>query len=555
MLSPRPPRARRSPRSGGVALGAALLFAACTGEIGDRKADGEPVAIDPAPATLHRLTRAQYQNAVHDLLGEDLAIPSALEPDVESGGISSVSFASVGSSIGSVSRRGIEQYEAAAFKVADQAMTAGPAREALVGCAPKGTSDEACARSFLGALARKAWRRPVEAAELDRLSAVATKAATTLGDFHQGLSFGVAAILQSPYFLYRVELGTPEAGHAGLRRYKGHELASRLSFFLWNTTPDAELLDKADSGALDDEAGLEAQVDRLLASPRAHAAVRNFFTERFGLAQLDDLSKDSVVFPAMSADLGPSAREETLRILGQMLMIEGADYREVFTTRRTFVNRKLASLYGVPALSLDTFNEVTLPEDSPRRGLLGHASLLTLYAHPTSSSATLRGKFIRKALLCGVIPNPPANVNTALPDPKESGPTLRDRLGVHESQPLCASCHVPMDSIGLGLENFDGLAQIRQRENDALIDPAGDLDGVPFESPIELGAAISRHPDLGPCLVRHLVRYASAAPETPGQDAEIRRLSRVFADQGYRLPFLLREVSLSPAFRTATESP
>ncbi|MEO7331483.1 MAG: DUF1592 domain-containing protein [Minicystis sp.] len=555
MVSPRPPRARRLPRFGSVALGAALLFSACTGEIGDRKVDGAPVAIDPAPSTLHRLTRAQYRNAVHDLLGKGLAIPTAIEPDIASGGITSVSFASVGSAIGSVSRRGIEQYEAAAFTIADQAMTAGPTREALVGCAPKGTSDEGCARSFLGALARKAWRRPIEAVELDRLTSVATKAATTLGDFHQGLGFGVAAILQSPFFLYRVELGTPEAGKQGLRRYQGHELASRLSFFLWNTTPDAELLDAADKGTLDDESGLEAQVDRLLASPRAHDAVRNFFTERFGLDQLDDLSKDSVVFPAMSADLGPSAREETLRILEQMLMIEGADYREVFTTRRTFVNRKLAALYGVPALSLDTFNEVTLPETGLRRGLLGHASLLTLYAHPTSSSATLRGKFIRKALLCGVIPNPPANVNTALPDPKEAGPTLRDRLSVHEAQPFCGSCHRPMDSIGLGLENFDGLAQIRSTENDALIDPQGDLDGVAFSTPIELGKAISQHPDLGPCLVRHLVRYASAAPETPGEDAEIRRLSRTFADQGYRLPFLLREVALSPAFRTATESP
>lgn len=555
MRSPRLLRAHRPKRAGSLALGAALLIAACTGEIGDRQIDGQPVAIDPAPSTLHRLTRAQYANSIHDLLGKELAIPTALEPDVASGGITSVSFASVGSSIGSVSRRGIEQYEAAAFKVAEQAMSAGPAREALVGCTPEGTSDEGCARSFLGALGRKAWRRPLTPAELDRVVAVATKAATTLGDFHQGLSFGIATLLQSPNFLYRAELGTPEAGQQGLRRYKGQELASRLSFFLWNTTPDAELLDAAEKGALDDEAGLEAQVDRLLSSPRAHDAVRNFFTERFGLDQLDDLSKDSVVFPAMSADLGPSAREETLRILEQMLMIEGADYREVFTTRRTFVNRKLASLYGVPALSLDTFNEVSLPETGMRRGLLGHASLLTLYAHPTSSSATLRGKFIRKALLCAVIPNPPANVNTALPDPKESGPTLRDRLGVHESQPFCASCHRPMDQLGLGLENFDGLAQIRSTENGAPIDPAGDLDGTAFKNPIELGAAIAKHPDLGPCLVRHLVRYASAAPETPGEDAEIERLSRAFADQGYRLPYLLRQVALSPAFRTATESP
>ncbi|MFO0763058.1 MAG: DUF1592 domain-containing protein [Byssovorax sp.] len=563
MHLPRSSPARRPARPLGLGVGlsaalgllAAACAASCTGDIGDRPADSAEVALDPAPSTLHRLTKAQYANAVRDLLGADIAIPSALEPDVLAGTITSVSFASVGSSIGSVSRRGIEQYEAAAYQIADQAMAPGPARDALVGCTPAGKSDDACARKFLGALGTRAYRRPLEAAELDRLAGVADGAAKTLGDFHQGLGFGVAAILQSPHFLYRVELGTPEPGKQGTLRYKGHELASRLSFFLWNTTPDDALLDAADRGALDDDAGLEEQVDRLLASPRAHAAMRNFFTERFGLQDLDDLSKDSVVFPAMSADLGPSAREETLRILEQLLMVEARDYREIFTTRRTFVDRKLASLYGVPAATLDGFGEVTLPEGSLRRGLLGHASLLTLYAHPTSSSATLRGKFIRKALLCAVIPNPPANVNTALPDPKVSGPTLRDRLKVHEEQPFCASCHVSMDKLGLALENFDGLAQIRATENGAVIDPSGDLDGKSFTGPVELGAALAAHPDVGPCLARHLLRYASSAPETPGEDAEIARLARQFADHGYRLPFLLRAVALSPAFRTATESP
>ena len=545
-----PSRVRPRGSFSSLVLGGALVLGACTGVIGDREVDTEPVAIDPAPATIHRLTRAQYTNALHDLLGKDIAVPTALEPDVEVAG-----FATVGGSIGSVSRRGVEQYEAAALKVAEQAMAPGPARDALVGCTPTGAGDAACARSFVTEFGRKAWRRALSEDEIGRLTAVATNAGTTLGDFHQGLSYAIAALLESPSFLYRVELGTPDPEKPGVRRYTGYEMASRLSFFLWNSTPDAALLDAAESGALDDEGGLSMEIERLLDSPRLHDAMANFFTERFGLAQLDDLSKDSLVFPAMSAELGPAAREETLRLVSQLLLVEGADYRELFTTRRTFVDRKLASLYGVPAPSLDSFGEVELPEKGLRRGLLGHASLLTLYAHPTSSSATLRGKFVRKVLLCATIPSPPANVNTALPDPKESGPTLRDRLTVHETQPMCASCHRPMDLIGLGLENFDGLGQVRHIENGAPIDPSGDLDGTPFETPVELGAAIAEHPDLGPCLVRHLLRYASAAPETPGQDAELARVSYRFADHGYRLPYLLREIALSPAFRTATESP
>lgn len=533
-----------------LAMGASLLLAACTGLIGDRPVDETPASIDPAPSTLHRLTRAQYTNAIHDLLGSSIAVPTALEPDVEVDG-----FPTVGGSVGSVSRRGIEQYEAAAIQSAEQAMMPGAARDKLVGCTPSGNTDAACASQFLGALGRKAWRRGLTGDELSRVTMVATNAGQVLGDFHQGLVYGIAALLESPNFLYRVELGAPESGKPGLRRYTGAEMASRLAFFLWNTTPDAELLDAADKGQLDDDAGLGKQVDRLLASPRAHEAVKNFFSERFGLAQLDSLSKDSTVFPAMSADLGPAAREETLRVVDQLLMVEDRDYRDLFTTRRTFVDRKLASLYGVPAPTLEGFGAIELPEKGLRRGLLGHASLLSLYAHPTSSSATLRGKFVRKALLCATIPSPPANVNTALPDPKQAGPTLRDRLTVHESQTFCASCHKTMDQLGLGLENFDGLGQIRHQENGATIDASGDLDGKQFTDPVQLGAAVAAHPDLGKCLVRHLVRYASAAPETSGEDAEIERLAYQFADQGYRLSFLLRAVALSPTFRTATESP
>ena len=146
-------------------------------------------------------------------------------------------------------------------------------------------------------------------------------------------------------------------------------------------------------------------------------------------------------------------------------------------------------------------------------------------------------------------------MNTALPPAGAAGPTLRDRLAAHESQPFCASCHSQMDGIGLGLENFDGIGKLRFTDNGAPIDASGALDGTAFTTPVDLGAALAAHPDLGPCLVRHVVRYSSAAPETPGEDAEISRLAYEFADQDYRFAGLLRAVALSPAFRTATENP
>lgn len=534
----------------GILGAASIALASCTGLIGDREVDRAPFVEDPAPATIHRLTRAQYANAIHDLLGDEIAVPTALEPDVEAMG-----FATVGGSIGSVSRRGVEQYEAAALSIADQATAPGAGRDARIGCKPAGTSDPACAERFLTSFGRRAFRRALDQAEIDRLVKLAGDAAKTLGDFHRGLAFAIAAVLESPSFLYRAEIGVADPTHAGVMRYVGYEMASRLAFFLWNTIPDDALLDAAERGDLDDDAGLASEVERLLASPRAHDAWRSFWAERLGLARLDDLSKDSMVFPAMSADLGPSAREETLRLVDELLLVDDADYRELFTTRRTFVDRKLASLYGVPAPSLTKVSEVALPEEGLRAGLLGHASILALYAHPTSSSATLRGKFVRQTLLCATIPAPPANVNTALPDPSVSGPTLRDRLTVHLAAPFCASCHRPMDFVGLGLENFDGLGQLRLQENGATIDASGELDGAVFANPRELGKRVAEHPDLGPCLARHLLRYASAAPETKGEDEEIARLAYQFADQGYRVSVLLRGVAMSPAFRTAKESP
>ncbi len=533
-----------------VSLAAALGGGACTATIGDRPIDESPAAIQPAPSTLHRLTQAQYTNTLHDLLGAGLAVPTALEPDLVIAG-----FATVGGSVGSVSARGIEQYEAAALQVAGEALAAGPQRDARVGCKPQGVADAACAGSFLGALGRRAWRRPLTAAELGRVTSVATHAGTTLGDFYQGLAYGIAALLESPNFLYRVELGTPDPAHPGALRYQGYEMASRLAFFLWNTTPDDALLDAAERGELDEDAGLEAQVDRLLADPRAHDAMKNFFYERFGLSQLAQLSKDTTVFPDMSSDLGSSSQTETLTLADQLLMVENGDYRDLFTTRRTFVDRKLASLYGVEAPSLTSFAEVELPAHGLRAGLLGHASLMALYSHPTSTSPTLRGKFIQEVLLCASIPEPPANINTALPSATVAGPTLRDRLAQHESDAFCASCHHQMDPVGLGLENFDGIGKLRTTDNGAPIDASGVLDGKTFANPVALGAVVGAHPALGPCMVRQLVRYASAAPETAGEDPDIQRLAYDFADQGYRLPGLLREIALSPSFRTATENP
>ncbi|MCA9544966.1 MAG: DUF1592 domain-containing protein, partial [Myxococcales bacterium] len=429
-----------------------------------------PPPFAPSPAALTRLTRAQYGNLVRDLFGPQVVVPARLEPDVQQAG-----FSSVGAARTAISPRGVEQYEAAAFDVAEQALT--PEQRGWLPCTPSGAADRACAEQVLAPLARRAWRRPVTPDEVAGLLGLFDEAAAALGDFHGALVFPVARVLQSPHFLFRSELGEPDPERPGQRRYTSLEMASRLAFFLWNSGPDEALLAAGEAGELLSDAGLEAQAERLLGEPRAQAALRNFFVEHLGLSRLEEATKDPTVFVHASADLAPAAKEETLRLIDHVVFEQDVDFRTLLTTRTTFIDRRLAALYGVPAGAPDGFAEVVLPADGPRVGLLGHASVLMANAHATASSATRRGSFIRKALLCDVIPPPPADVDTTLPEPEEGLLTLRERLAEHAANPTCAGCHAIMDPIGLGLEQFDGVGRFRTTENGGVIDPSGELDG------------------------------------------------------------------------------
>ena len=480
---------------------------------------------------------------MHAMFGEDVAVPISLEPDVPVDGLLAIGAAST-----SISALGVERYESAAYNIAEQVMEPGAIRDRVMPCTPSSTVDTACAAQTIDQLGRRAFRRNLTDAERARYVAIADASANKLGDFHDGLELALGGLLMSPHFLYRVEIGEP---HDGRTRYTDHEMATRLAFLLWNTTPDDALLDAADNGELTDVTLLEQHVARMLEDPRLTDGVQAFFTDRHELYRLDDLVKDSTVFTDTSADLGGYAREETLSMLAHVLLEENRPYSDVLTTRTTFLNRKLASLYGVPAPALEGFAPTVLPENGPRAGLLGHASLLALHAHPVSSSATLRGKFIRLQLLCHEIPPPPADVDTSLPEPSEEKPTLRDRIALHLEDPTCAGCHTLLDPIGLGLERFDGLGRFRLTENDAPIDPSGSLGGTTWSDARGLGETLAAHPDLATCLTRDLYRYAVGAREQTEDAPLLAELVGAFADQKLRLRPLLRLIVLSDGFRYA----
>jgi hypothetical protein len=485
---------------------------------------------------------------VQDLLGQGLALPSTLEPDVSLGGLFSA-----GASVTTISPRGTELYEEAARSLATQAMADEELRAALLPCAPKGVADAQCLEQFVQSFGPQAWRRPINEAEVSSMVQIGQSAAQALDDFNQGVVYVIAAFLQSPHFLYRVEQGEAHPEKVGQRRYTSMEMASRLSFFLWNSIPDGELLAAANNGDLVNGEALLMQAKRMIESPKLRGALRNFFSEWLQLDELKEMKKDPNIFKHYSSDLGEMAREETLQLVEYLFVDGNADFREFFTSRTTFVNRRLAALYNVPATVPEGFGKIELPATEERRGFLGQVSFLGLHSHPVSSSATLRGAFLRKVIFCEDVPPPPADVNTALPEPDENAKTLKERLISHMEVPFCASCHEFLDIPGLGFENFDGLGRFRLTDNDVIIDPSGHIDGDPFANFSELTTAVAASPKVPRCFVKKMLSYALGRPAQDGEKGEIDRLSVAFESGGCKVKELLVEVVMSDGFRQAGE--
>ena len=538
-----------------LTLAMTLLLGACSPQIIDE--GGIPVP-DPQEAlaaqgivtgtvAMRRLTRSQYRQSVWDALGEDIEIAGQLEPDLRREGL-----LAVGTSQATVTPLGFEQYESMAYRIAEQALD--PARrERLVPCTPTAAegADDDCAGVFVSELGRRLFRRALREAELTQRVALAREAAEALDDFYAGLEFALASLLTSPNFLFRVP--STSVDEHGAPRLDADALASRLSYALWNTAPDEELLAAASSGALLSAEGLAEQISRMIASERLVDGLRALFSDILAFDGLDDgFRKDGELFPAYNGNLIADAREETLMTIADHLG-SGRDYRELFTSKRTFLTRQLATLYGVPHTASEGFEAYEFDEESPRSGLLTHASLLALYSHPGRSSPTLRGEFVRAAFLCQHIPPPPGDVDFSLiEEPSEELPTLRDKVEMHMSAPACAGCHTMTDPIGLALEQFDAIGAYRTEENGALIDPSGQLDGVEYPDAVGLGAALSAHPELSPCLVSHAFKMVVGRDASDEEAPEIARLEEVFAASNYSLPVLLSAILGSPSVRWTT---
>lgn len=508
-----------------------------------RKPDTPP-PFEPFSARLHRLTKRQYENTVRDLLG-DVVVPEDLEVDTPLHG-----FTTVGASNLTIGPTAAEQYEVAARDLAAQVFADPERRLAFVGCEPANVEDP-CIRTFFESFGRRVFRRPLTDAELVQWTNVVKDIAPRL-DLWRAMELATAGLLQSPYFLFRVEIGTRDGDR---RRYDGYEMAARLSYFVWATTPDDQLLAAAAQGRLDTAAGIASETRRLLEDPRARVALGEFFAEHLKLDRLDSMTKDPRLFPQMSPTLAESMRQELMLMIDDVAFEQDADLREIFDTRTTFVNGELARLYQVDGPSGVEFEKVTFAENSPRAGILTSGAFLALNAHATITSPTLRGRFVRQSLLCQDVPAPPPTVNTELPEPEpgEGPETLRSRLErLHLEEAGCAACHSVMDPIGFGLEGFDAIGAYRTTDNGLPVDTSGELDGAPFRNARDLATILRNRTDVSSCVARLAYRYASGHLETPEETQVLRDLADSFEANGFSFKSLVVDIATSDGFRYAS---
>jgi hypothetical protein len=537
-----------------AAVGAlSLAAAACTGVIGDALDGPAPPGPEtrtrsfvPAAPTMHRLTAVQLHNAYLALFGEPLALPELPGDDQLYG------FTSIAAATRTVSPLDAEKYEAAAYGVLDQVWSDAARRLALVGCSPSGAADP-CVRDFYEGFGLRAWRRPLEPAELDTLLALGASVESFMADSWEGVRYGAAAILQSPYFLFRVERGEPDAA-TGLLRYTPWELAARLSFLLTDSPPHDGLLFAAETGELSDPALIAAHAAVLLETPAARAALGRFFRDFMGIGRLDQLDKSLETFPQFTATLGPAMRQQIERMFEDTVFTEQGDFRQLFTTRATFVNEELGKIYGLDGVVGPDFVPVTLPDDGRRGGLLTTPGFLAMNAYKTQTSPTHRGRFVRISLLCQDVPPPPPGVDTTIPALDPANPkTLRERLEAHRANPSCAGCHDRMDPIGFGLEGYDALGAYRESDESGLpIDAATELDGVAFTGGVELGKLVAELDEVGRCVARRFYQHATAHLDERGEHPAVEDLVSRFVASDYDFKELVVAMVVNDGFLYAS---
>jgi mono/diheme cytochrome c family protein len=428
-------------------------------------------------------------------------------------------------------------------------------RRSIFVCYPKeATEQAACAKQIITRLATRAWRGPVTEAAVNDLLGFYRQGAE-LRDFDTGVQYALARILSDPRFVYRLEHEPEEIRVGDSYAINGHELASRLSFFLWSSIPDDELLRAAGAGELGQAKKVEQQIDRMLADPRADALVQNFAAQWLGLRQLATIDPTSTEY---DGTLRESMKRET-ELLFSSILREDRSVLGLLNADYTFVDERLARHYGIAHIQGSQFRRVPV-SDANRRGILGHASVLTLTSAPNRTSPVKRGQWVLENLLGTPPPPPPPGVEVKLDQPPEPGAapaTLRQRLEQHRANPSCGACHGVIDPIGIALENFDAIGKWRDTAEGQPVDAVTALwDGTPLHGAADLRRALlARSPEFVEAVAEKLLAYGLGRKVEYADMPAVRSIVRDAKPRNYKLKALIKGVALSPAFRQRVKQP
>jgi hypothetical protein len=513
---------------------------------GTAPAQGRPPADDSVgPGHLRRLTRLEYDNTVRDLLGDDSRPAAGFASDTDSDGAGFVRG-------GAISAVDVDQLRDAAERIAAGAMKRLPS---LVPCNPVPTAaaaQEACARDFVARFARRAYRRPVGPEEIAALTAFYARARAELGHaFPDAIRVVIQAVLQSPSFVYRWELGNaPPVREGQLVRYNDHEIASRLSYALWASMPDDLLFAAADAGQLRSVGEVEKQARRMLADPKAKEMLADFGAQWLAVTALGTITKDTQAYPLFSPAVAASMEAERREFLHAVLGPKGDGKLETLLTAPfSFVDGNLAKIYGGVTATSAGLTRVNL-DPARRSGLLTQPAFLTAHAAPGGSHPIARGKQLLVRVLCTDLPAPPEEV-PPLP-PAKPGLTTRERFDVHGQNECARGCHAMMDPLGFAFEHYDGIGAYRATDAGKPVDATGTitLDGAKrsFRDAVELTKLLAASKEVRACAARQLVRYVLKRHEAPGDAASLAFVDDAFAGSGYDLREALVAAAKSRSF-------
>jgi hypothetical protein len=531
---------------------AAVFLVGCSGSIGGggERAINDDVAksLCVVDTPIRRLTRFEYNNTVRDLLGDTTAPADVLPPEEEVAGFNNQAAALTSSDLL------IEQYMKVAEDVGARAVLDIDAL--LPTCDPGLDGNDTCALTFIRDFGRRAFRRPLSQTEVERLKGVFDWAVTDpdLGRFEDGIQVVIEAALQSPSFLYRPELGGETPVEGDVVPFTSWEMATKLSYMLWNTMPDAALFAAAEADELTTKEQIAAQATRMLDDDKTRDLIRNFHTQWLLLTHLDSVTKDTSVYPAFDDSLRPLWTEEIQAFVEYVILEGDGSLRTLLTADYSFMNEELASFYGDDVTGSVTgpeFRQVQLDPDR-RAGFLTSAGLMATHANVNQSSPVFRGKFVREQLMCNTLPLPP---NDLVIEPPELDPekTTKEQFEEIGANPACAGCHTLMNPIGFIFENYDGTGQWRDQQNGKDIDATGevvqtdDIDGV-YDGAVELAIALAGSTQVQECVSSQWFRFAYNRTVTSEDSCSVEQLNDVFRASDFNIRALLVALTQTNAF-------